>query len=308
MNEQTDSQKQKFNPDLYTYDPNEQPRWMIFQNIAIQTVTFNKLEHTQTFIESLYSKTHLPFTLYIFDQASSDGTAEYLEQLRQTKSNVIVERFGKNIGLGRSYLHARKTVKGNLLVHFDNDIEIVSNYWLVHLIKAYYAYWLSAGNTRLALGLRMVNQEEYGFRFAHTLTTYQIPPEHNALPRTSYSKNSGFRAEQKGAPLPDEHVCIGYTDHLCGGAWAIPLEQFQQMRWEDYYPVAIGGVDTFSSNECQRMNIHLGYIENGPVVRHNDWPYTDEKIELYSHLLEERVVADRHYLTWKLKRLFNRLR
>jgi glycosyltransferase involved in cell wall biosynthesis len=292
-------------PELYTYTPALQPKWMIFHEIAIMTVTFNRLTYTQKLIDSLYQRTHLPFTLYIFDQASTDGTTEYLDTLCQTHPNIVLKKFKKNIGKGRAYLQAKKEVRGDFLVCFDNDLEILSNYWLVHLLKAYYAYFLQTGNTDIALGLRAINLEEYGFRFSKTLETFKIPTAANSLPRTSYSACS-HQADPQHAL--DERVCLGYTDHLWGGVWSLPIQRFKQIKWEECYPNYIGGVDTFSSKECQRLHMQLGYIENGPIVRHNDWPYTEEKIQTYTQLRRQRTVLDRHYVIWKVKDLLKKFR
>jgi GT2 family glycosyltransferase len=119
-----------FNPELYQFH-HENPKWMIFKNIAIMTVTFNRLEYTQKLINSIYRKTHLPFTLYILDQASTDGTSEYLDELVKTRNNVIIKKFKKNIGKGRAFLHAKEILKGDLFIHFDNDMEVLSNFWLL---------------------------------------------------------------------------------------------------------------------------------------------------------------------------------
>ncbi len=291
-------------PELYRFDPAQpRPAWQIFTDVAITTVTFNRLEHTKRLIDSLYRKTHLPFTLYVFDQASEDGTAEYLAELQQTRTNVVVKRFPRNIGLARAFLQASKDVKGDLVVHFDNDIEILSNYWLIHLLKAYYAYSLETRATDLALGLRMVNQEEYGFRHSTAVNTYAIPTAKNALPRTSFSMTDHQSSE---AVLLDECVCLGQTDHLCGGAWAIPIAHFRRINWQEFFPKGLGGVDQFTSKECRRLGVALAYIENGPLCYHHDWPYSDEKITLYARLKQERLVTDWPYLKWKMRDILRR--
>ncbi len=292
-------------PKLYRFDPDQpRPAWQIFTDVAITTITFNRLEHTKRLIDSLYRKTHLPFTLYVFDQASDDGTAEYLAELQTTRNNVIVTRFPKNIGKARAFLRAQKDARGDLLVHFDNDIEILSNYWLIHLLKAYYAYSLANGLPHVALGLRMANQEEYGFRYATSLRNCHIPSAQNALPRTSYCAVSHDSKEENH--LLDECVCFGLTNFLCGGAWSIPLTFFRRIAWQDFYPIGIGGDDEFVSQECRRLGLELAYLENGPICYHHDWPYTDEKLELYARLKQERLVTDWPYLKWKMRDMLRR--
>jgi len=52
----------------------------------------------------------------------------------------------------------------------------------------------------------------------------------------------------------------------------------------------------------------MGYIENGPVVRHNDWPYTEDKVRDYQRLTTTRSVADLSWARWKARMLLGRLR
>ena len=106
----------------------------------------------------------------------------------------------------------------------------------------------------------------------------------------------------------DETVCLGHTEHLCGWAWAMPMEHVRHINWQDFYPKGLGGVDGFTSQECLRLGLELAYIENGPLCFHHDWPYTDEKIALYARLTQERVVTDLHYVKWKVKDLLKRFR
>ncbi len=50
----------------------------------------------------------------------------------------------------------------------------------------------------------------------------------------------------------------------------------------------------------------MGYVENGPVARHNDWPYSAEKVQLFENLMARRATLDRHYVKWKLRSLLGR--
>ncbi len=75
----------------------------------------------------------------------------------------------------------------------------------------------------------------------------------------------------------------------------------------DQYPKYIGGADSFFSDEVARQGGSLGYIENGPVARHNDWPYSVEKIAEYEALAGRRAAIDLYYLRWKARDLWRRI-
>jgi hypothetical protein len=88
----------------------------------------------------------------------------------------------------------------------------------------------------------------------------------------------------------------------------MPAKLYRAIPFADLYPNAIGGTDTFMSRSVLEQGGRLGYIENGPVARHNDWPYSEAKIRLYAHSVRKRTVLDRHYLRWKLRYWCNKLR
>ena len=288
----------------FTFEPAKDYPWMVHAAVTVATITFGRLELTRRLVESLLHTTHLPIRLLIVDQNSTDGTQAYLKELSHAHENVLVLKNRKNVGKARALLQIQQEVKRGLLVYFDNDLEILSNFWLLQLQKAFHALRLRTDHRPTALGLRMVNQEEYGFRFAHRREVLQIPREHNALPRTSYAMYSKETREERDAPY--EEVVFGFTEFLCGGNFALDAAAFQQVALERLYPKYIGGVDGFFSAECKRLGIDLAFVENGPITRHNDWPYSEDKRALYSRLTQERAVLDRHVLLERVKRLFRR--
>lgn len=293
-----------FNPELFACEPGRVYRWQPFPRTTVATITFNRLAHTKAFLTSLYRTTQMPFELLILDNDSQDGSREFLREFAATTSNVRLIENRKNVGLGRGLLQIRDAVDGDLLVFFDNDIEILSSYWLVHVQKAYHAWRLAQPGRPVSLGLRMINQEEYGFRWARSMRTLPIPAAHNELPRTSYAKFG--KDDPDPARRLEEEVVLGVTDHLCGGAWSCPVPLYKQVEWERLYPKFLGGEDGFYTAELARLGAEVAYIENGPIVRHNDWPYTEDKIALYRRLTRTRAVLDWAYVKQKLRHLFGR--
>jgi GT2 family glycosyltransferase len=293
-----------FNPQLFAYEAGRRYRWEPFPLVTVATITFNRLAHTKTFLASLYQKTQTPFELVILDNDSEDGSREYLREFAAKTANVRLIENRQNVGLGRGLLQIRDAVGGDLLVFFDNDIEILSTYWIVHVQKAYHAWRLARGERPVSLGLRMLNQEEYGFRCASRMETFAIPAVDNELPRTSFAKYG--KDDPDPARRLEEEVVLGWTDHLCGGAWSCPVPLYKKVEWERLYPKFLGGEDGFYTAECARLGAEVAYIENGPIVRHNDWPYTQDKIELYQRLTRTRAVFDWPYVKQKLGSLFRR--
>ena len=60
--------------------------------VSLITLCYNQLENaTKPFLESLYKYTNSDlFELIIVNNASSDGTKEFLDEFKKTKDNVIL--------------------------------------------------------------------------------------------------------------------------------------------------------------------------------------------------------------------------
>jgi len=100
---------------------------------SIVILTFNGLELNKKCIDSILENTEGDFELIIVDNASSDGTVDYLGSLTDKRVNVILNK--KNAGFAKGNNQAAKMVKGDLLVFLNNDTEVTKN-WLVPLQKA----------------------------------------------------------------------------------------------------------------------------------------------------------------------------
>lgn len=112
----------------------------IEERADIMIVTYNRLELTKKTLESLLETTDFPFNLILIDNASSDGTIEYLKDFCNKNSKkdlfndfVIVE--GKeNLGNATGRNRALSRTKEEWLITYDNDI-ICPNKWLSNCIN-----------------------------------------------------------------------------------------------------------------------------------------------------------------------------
>ena len=135
----------------------------------------------------------------------------------------------------------------------------------------------------------------------------EIPTERNAPPRTSYAAVS--KDDSDAAHALDEAVVIGWTEFLTGNSvLSLPTALFRKMPMNDQYPKFIGGVDSYFCRVLTETGGRLAYIENGPVARHNDWPYSESKIEVYRTLIDQPATRDLYYLRWKIRNLLRRFR
>ena len=73
-----------------------------FQNQSVQvsiiTLTYNQLDYTKAFIDSVFQFTSIPFELIIVDNASNDDTVKYLKDLEKSDKRVKVIFNKENLG------------------------------------------------------------------------------------------------------------------------------------------------------------------------------------------------------------------
>jgi GT2 family glycosyltransferase/glycosyltransferase involved in cell wall biosynthesis len=111
----------------------------LFPKISIIILTFNNLSFTKLCLESIISNTEYPnYELIIVDNASSDGTLEYISEFMSGKNNVSLLANKENLGFAAGNNLGAKLSSGEYLVFLNNDT-IVTPGWLyrlyLHLIK-----------------------------------------------------------------------------------------------------------------------------------------------------------------------------
>lgn len=90
--------------------------------ISASVVTYNNREEAENVCRSLLENTkRYPLKLYVFDNGSSDGTADALSEI----DGVTVERLNKNIGFGAA--HNKVLTKEIGSVHFVINPDIIIN-------------------------------------------------------------------------------------------------------------------------------------------------------------------------------------
>ena len=85
--------------------------------LSIITLTYNKLDYTKKYIESLYKYTQ-DFELIIVDNGSTDGTVEYLKSLPDIK--LILNEENKGFSAGNN--QGIKIAEGEYIGFLNNDI------------------------------------------------------------------------------------------------------------------------------------------------------------------------------------------
>lgn len=100
--------------------------------VSIVIPVFNKVQYTQACLESIarHSGDAIPFEVIIVDNASSDGTLEYLHSVG---GDLLVWRNEENLGFARATNQGAMLARGEYLVFLNNDTEVQAG-WLQALI------------------------------------------------------------------------------------------------------------------------------------------------------------------------------
>jgi len=100
--------------------------------VAVAVLTHNGKKYLKTCIESLLNQTYRDFDIFLIDNASIDGSSEYV---KQNFPIVKVIRFKKNLGFAKAYNVAIKMINANYIVLLNDDTKTHPK-WLEELVTA----------------------------------------------------------------------------------------------------------------------------------------------------------------------------
>jgi GT2 family glycosyltransferase len=103
--------------------------------VSVVIVTFNSLVFTRMCLESLLANTDAPqYEILVVDNASTDATVAYLEQLALLHPHVRVLKNTHNRGFAPANNQALREARGEIFILLNNDT-IVPPGWLTGLIS-----------------------------------------------------------------------------------------------------------------------------------------------------------------------------
>jgi GT2 family glycosyltransferase len=96
---------------------------------------FNKLEFTRACIKRIYEKTRIELgvEVIVVDNASTDGTAEWLAQAAPAYTNLRFIRNTTNVGFGKACNAGANAGQGKYIIFLNNDTEVQDG-WLDAMI------------------------------------------------------------------------------------------------------------------------------------------------------------------------------
>jgi GT2 family glycosyltransferase/cytochrome c-type biogenesis protein CcmH/NrfG len=98
--------------------------------VSIIIPVYNQLEYTKGCIKSIRKYTNIPYELIVIDNASTDGTYEYLN----SQTDIRLIRNEVNLGFPKAVNQGISIANGNYILIMNNDV-VVTRGWLENLIS-----------------------------------------------------------------------------------------------------------------------------------------------------------------------------
>ncbi len=227
-------------------------------NVAVLTLTRDRLEYTQHCFEKLHEKAGYGFGHYVLDNGSTDGTLEWL--IEEYQPHCLL-RLPENVGIavGLNMLIHRVVLplqRYDLLVKIDNDCELQSDGVLREMVGIY-ENWPEP----------MV-----------------LSPKVNGL-RTQIPRQS--QAVMNGHP-------VGLTQIVGGLLRCVPASLAVQYFFDETLPMAWGH-DGHFAKWLRDHRVLIGYVEDLEVNHYESTDGQEKRYPDYFHR-KTRVEEKRPYV------------
>jgi GT2 family glycosyltransferase/glycosyltransferase involved in cell wall biosynthesis len=171
--------------------------------VSIITLTFNKVEFTYQYLESILAHTDIPYELIIVDNGSLDETTSLLDRLE----NVTTIKNEGNLGFIKGCNQGASKAKGKYLLFLNNDITVTPG-WLSKLVRTIEDYPKCG-----AVGCKLIwpngKLQEAG--------------------SIIWSEGSALGYGREGDPMQPEYSYLREVDYCSGACLLVRKDIFQQL-------------------------------------------------------------------------------
>ncbi len=104
---------------------------------SVVIVTYNRIAMLRECMESVLANTgDIEHEIIVWDNASTDGTGEYLRELAETHPHLSIVTSEMNVGLNGVALGTQRA-SGDYIVKMDDDVVEVPPGWLAEMIRSF---------------------------------------------------------------------------------------------------------------------------------------------------------------------------
>ena len=229
--------------------------------VAVFTLTMNRLEYTQRAIQQAKKLAGYPFTWFVIDQNSQDGTKEWLKE--QKWANVVYNE--SNVGIAKAWNQAvdfiKQTGKYDIIIKLDNDAELMTENWLKAMVDIFKI------NRRLILSPCVEGLED----------------SPGGVLRNNSSGKSPYM-------MIDDKV-LGLVPNLGGICFAAPIELYDNFQFEEE-TFWMGNKDYILSQYAKQTGYGLFYMEEYRVWHIDGTLGQKEKYPEY-HALTKKLITQK---------------
>lgn len=93
----------------------------VTDEITVIIPTYNRSAMLRRALESVLQETRVPIQAHVFDNASTDGTDDYLKEMVAADPRIVVTRNDENIGATANYIKAFASIQSTLFVPLADD-------------------------------------------------------------------------------------------------------------------------------------------------------------------------------------------
>ena len=100
--------------------------------VAVLVINYNGKHFLKVCLGSLEKQTYRNYQVYVVDNASTDGSIEYVKQHFPWVKIIV---FSENLGFAKAYNEATRMINADYAVFLNNDTKVDAN-WLSELVKS----------------------------------------------------------------------------------------------------------------------------------------------------------------------------
>lgn len=104
-----------------------------YSPVSIVIPILNNLSWTKQCLESIFNTNKRECEIIVIDNASTDNSVEYLEEVQKTHPELRVIKNTQNIGVAPAWNQGIKESKFDYICIINNDIKFLSSDWLCRL-------------------------------------------------------------------------------------------------------------------------------------------------------------------------------
>ncbi len=107
----------------------------LFPKVSVIVLTYNNLDYTQLCLHSILENTRYPrYEIIVVDNASTDGTPDYLRELAKREPRLKVQLNEENLGFAAGNNRGAEIASGDVLIFLNNDTVVPAG-WMAGLVR-----------------------------------------------------------------------------------------------------------------------------------------------------------------------------